>query len=505
MLFKGTGKSFIGSLIAKAIHKFSSQKILVVCYTNHALDQILEDFLDKKIPASGIIRLGSVNKATARTKPLLLSEKRRNFPFSRDLWAIYDKAKHDVSVSGSDMMDAFSKFLTNKISNEDLLEHIEFLCNDEFPYFEAFQLPDEHDGMVHVDSRGKAISEFYLLRRWAQGKDAGPYKSSVGKRYASVWRIPMAKRQETMKHWKTAMLEERTSMVQEFGAHYNSALAQIDALHKQKDVETLRQANIIGCTTTSAAMNVDLLQSVSPEVLIVEEAGEILESHVLTALSPDTKQVVLIGDHKQLRPKAHFDLSVEKGDGYDLNRSLFERLFLSGYPCQALHEQHRMRPEISSFVRELTYPNLADASSTKGRANLRGFTDNIIFLDHRVPEDEAEINDWHDTTSRSSKKNIFEVNMILKFVRYLSQQGYGTDDMVVLTPYLAQLRLMIDVLSKENDPVLNDLDSYDLVRAGLLPAATARAQKSQLRMSTIGKFNTYTSVRRRRYQLTATR
>ena len=77
--------------------------------------------------------------------------------------------------------------------------------------------------------------------------------------------------------------------------------------------------------------------------------------------------------------------------------------------------------------------------------------------------------------------------MTLKCVRYLAQQGYGTGQVVVLTPYLAQLRLLFEVLGKENDPVLNDLDSYDLVRAGLMPAATAQVQKRRLRISTIGK------------------
>jgi len=31
---------------------------------------------------------------------------------------------------------------------------------------------------------------------------------------------------------------------------------------------------------------------------MVEEAAEILEAHVLSSLSPHTKHVILIGDHK---------------------------------------------------------------------------------------------------------------------------------------------------------------------------------------------------------------
>ncbi len=82
-----------------------------------------------------------------------------------------------------------------------------------------------------------------------------------------------------------------------------------------------------------------------------------------------------------------------------------------------------------------------------------------------------------ETTSFSSKRNLFEAEMVLRCVRYLAQQGYGTEKVVFLTPYLEQLQLLRIVLSRENDPILNDLDSIDLVRAGLLPAASAKLSK----------------------------
>lgn len=107
------------------------------------------------------------------------------------------------------------------------------------------------------------------------------------------------------------------------------------------------------------------LQSAASGILLVEEAGEILESYVLTAMTPNTKQLILIGDHKQLRPKVNnYNLTVEKGDGYDLNRALFERLALAGLAHATLQPQHRMCLEISNLVRQLTFPDLLDAPST---------------------------------------------------------------------------------------------------------------------------------------------
>lgn len=78
--------------------------------------------------------------------------------------------------------------------------------------------------------------------------------------------------------------------------------------------------------------------------------------------------------------------------------------------------------------------------------------------------------------------------MILKIIRYLGQQGYGTDKLVILTPYLGQLRALIDALKRaqQTDLVLSDLDSYDLVRAGLMSESAAKADKKSIRLATIG-------------------
>ena len=187
----------------------------------------------------------------------------------------------------------------------------------------------------------------------------------------------------------------------------------------------------------------------------------------------------------------NYTLTVEKGDGYDLNRSLFERLVLRGFPHVALSAQHRMRPEISAFIRALTYPGLTDAPKTQNRDNIRGLQKNVIFLDHSHPEDDDKrISDRSDGGSPSSKQNSFEVKMVLRIVRYLAQQGYGSDSIVILTPYLGQLSMLRDALKNETDPILNDLDSSDLSRAGLLQDANPKKKNTRIRLATIGACHT---------------
>ena len=76
-----------------------------------------------------------------------------------------------------------------------------------------------------------------------------------------------------------------------------------------------------------AAKYRDFLHRIKPKITIVEEAAEVLESHIVTALTGGCEHLILIGDHKQLRPKPTvFDLGVN----YQLDISLFERLVENG-------------------------------------------------------------------------------------------------------------------------------------------------------------------------------
>ncbi|RYP80552.1 hypothetical protein DL769_002400 [Monosporascus sp. CRB-8-3] len=486
----GTGKSFIGALLAKAIFCHSDEKILVLTYKHHALDQFIEDLIKLGIPRTEIVRLGSSRKATPSVRDLSMKDAASQVKLTREQCNILDWIRRKAQDEGESLQQAFSGLEQQAPSRDDILEHLEFLTEGP-PFFSAFEVPTRNDGTVHVGKKGKAIdSTFYLLDRWCRGKDATPFKR-VAQKYPEVWNIKASDRNKLQRQWEADILKERLDAVQSAGHSYNKELEQIASIYMERELTVLRSKRVIACTTTAAAKYVQILNSARPGVVLVEEAGEILESHILTALGSDSKQLILIGDHKQLRPKVNFALSVEKGDGYDLNLSLFERLVVRGYPHHTLLQQHRMRPELANFVRELTYPNLVDASSTKSRPNIKGLQDNIIFLNHAHNEEQMQnVRDWKDGTSSSTKRNLYEIQMAIKCLRYLSQQEINmpTEKIVILTPYLGQLHLLRDELSQDNDPVLNDLDSHDLVRAGLMPSGTAQVNKPKIRISTIDNF-----------------
>lgn len=106
--------------------------------------------------------------------------------------------------------------------------------------------------------------------------------------------------------------------------------------------------------------------------MLVEEAGQVLEAHVLGSLVPSVEHLILIGDPLQLRPTLNnycechtgiyypclaniqIVLSMDSKLGrelYRLDMSLMERLSSSGIPMSRIDVQRRMRPAISDLVR----------------------------------------------------------------------------------------------------------------------------------------------------------
>ena len=441
--------------------------------------------MDIGIPSSDMVRLGG--KSTVRTKPIMIREQGR-VKLDPNQWGQIDKLKQRLLKHETRLQDAFKRFHSVNIQKKHLMEYLEFLSED-LPFFDAFTVPEDGtDGMTLVGKKGKAMSPFYLLDRWIRGEsNPGSLQNRQPKGATAIWKMPFRSRNAIITQWQTAILDDMVNEIQDAGRQFNKDQVELDRIFGERDANIIRSKRIIACTTNGAAKYSTAIQAASPSVVLVEEAGEILEAHILTSLGPKTEQLIMIGDHKQLRPKCSYELSVEQGDGFDLNRSLFERLVLKGFPHVTLTQQHRMRPEISSLIRHLTYPDLTDADSTLKRVDLRGFRDNVIFLNHSHAEVELknakELNDGR----ASSKQNEFEAAMILKCVRYLAQQGYGSDALVVITPYLGQLKLLRDQLARENDPILNDLDNFDLVRAGLLTDLSSKNSKPSLRLSTIGE------------------
>ncbi|EGR46246.1 uncharacterized protein TRIREDRAFT_66551 [Trichoderma reesei QM6a] len=480
----GTGKSFIGAIIARVLMELTDYRILVLSYTNHALDEFLHDLMKIGINGSNMVRIGS--KATTHTEHLKLDALAKFSLISYEVRGLLDIAKL-AQQEARDKLEDLMGNLQTQVRHQDVLDMLEF-SDFGTSLWSAFQIPDD---MAIVGKNNKPLEPVDVYDAWLHGKhwsSMGMLGQVMGEEHKVVWDIPPPTRTALHMQWTSHVRQEQIDEFAQLAETCDSLYRQIDSLYKESKRKIVKEKRIIGCTTTGAAMYQSIIRAASPDIVLVEEAGEILEAHIITSLGPSVKQLILIGDHKQLRPKVNnYNLTVEKGEGFDLNVSLFERLIRQGHDFAALEEQHRSHPDISQFARLLAYPELKDVPKTSSYPPIRGLQKRVVFVHHEHPEEQLDsVRDRRDPSSKASKKNIFEAEMVLKTVKYLSLQGYKSENMVVLTPYMGQLALLRDMMKES--VYLNELDTHELVRAGLMTQAASKAAKSKLRLSTVDNY-----------------
>ena len=437
-------------MLAQTILASTSETILCVCYTNHALDDFLEGLLDVGI--RDIVRIGGRSK-NDRLAEFNLREKAKGgkAPFSREQTRRYAQLKGTIEEAVKEV-ESIQKVCAREIGKgwwKTVAPHLQGSHPEAYEQLRIDALTDK-DGFNVVGIE----SEDHLWKLWISGKQAcPPFKD---RNAMSLWTMSKQERTLMKLKWQHELYEEHRLSLSGSLKAIKSAKDELRQLQDSTDSAILSQTRVIACTTTKAAMCKSLLDDVSAGVVLVEEAAEIFESHILTSLSKNTKRLIMIGDHKQLRPKAqHYPLTVESNREYDLNRSLFERLALV-LPTSRLGIQHRMHPSISEIPRITTYPELQDSPSTSNRPSVSGLQSRLVFIDH----DHCE--DFHATeierVDAVSKTNQYEVEMVVAIVNYLFQQGYQPSNLVVLTPYLGQLLKIQAALASSWNVFIDDMD-----------------------------------------------
>ncbi|UZO22878.1 uncharacterized protein OCT59_015227 [Rhizophagus irregularis] len=149
------------------------------------------------------------------------------------------------------------------------------------------------------------------------------------------------------------------------------------------------------------------------------QADEVLEAHILSALTPSTQHLILIGDHNQLRPSVStYSLSMESqiGEYYQLDKSLFER-FIDGNNAITIERtrlliQRRMRNEISDLIRHTIYEALIDGENTAKYPNICGAQHiNVYFIDHNHPEDSFDMHEVKMVVEMDALSKSFSVKI----------------------------------------------------------------------------------------------
>ena len=336
----GTGKTYIERCIIELIYRHTDEVILLEAYTNHALDQVLEGLLGNGI--TEIVRIGGRSKSK-RLEPYMIKtliEKRKSsMPsgFKRRAAILYERRS---------VVEAEAKKLAARVNMKGqsaswllLSEYLRTKDKNVYEELNCQHLCGSAKGEFHmVGKKGKAITPYYLWDLWKKGetppeqeqkrdksefeKGLDLWKKSQPRHAAdrtsydkalfpnahrpdSIWRWSKRQRLDSIDEW----LDDVTAKDRVSLAALLEEMVEVDdelrTLHKEPYYELLmdKSTRIIGVTSTGASLYADILAAVKPGVVIGEEAGELLEAHMLAGTHKGVKHMVLIGDHKQLRPK----------------------------------------------------------------------------------------------------------------------------------------------------------------------------------------------------------
>ena len=149
------------------------------------------------------------------------------------------------------------------------------------------------------------------------------------------------------------------------------------------------------------------------------------------------RQLILVGDHKQLPPTVTSRTAEEGG----LDIPLFERLLSNGIPAHMLTTQYRMHPTIREFPSARFYENLLEDGCTESdRPPVAGFLwpdwdKPVSFVPVHGSEIEEEVG--------SSRSNMDEAAIVVKIVNDLLAPGdLHPEDIGIISPYAGQVRLI---------------------------------------------------------------
>ncbi|KAH8374720.1 hypothetical protein KR200_004620 [Drosophila serrata] len=256
-------------------------------------------------------------------------------------------------------------------------------------------------------------------------------------------------------------------------SYQQTLVAQHELQQVTERIETLRTVfqyflarnkDLLAMTTTCAARLNFLFRLLQAKCVVFEEAAEIQEAHILACLTPHTEHVILVGDHKQLQPYS--------GSNQVPQISLFERLIVTGMPFSVLNTQYRMRPCIAQLLVPTIYDKLISANSVNDYENVRLMEQNLFFVQHSQPEMQ---------TTDMSFENPYEAEMMAKLAVFLvAEADYQPRDIVILTPYNAQIECIVKKLPRKYCTGIKvaSVDSFQGLEANIVLLSLVRSNKS---------------------------
>ena len=234
----------------------------------------------------------------------------------------------------------------------------------------------------------------------------------------------------------------------------NRGWKEVRRIERQMRDDILDRAQVLCCTCIGVGHQ--LLDGRKFTRVLLDEATQATEPASLVPLVRGARQIVLVGDHRQLPPT----VISRRAENGGLRRSLFERLVAMGIEPMLLDTQYRMHPAISDFPNRIFYEGrLVDGITAADRPNPAG----LLWNDWEVPMAFLPVNgDELLSPDGASKENPAEAGWVAKILENLLHAGdLEETDIGIITPYAGQVRAIRDALPERNDSVeVHTVDGY---------------------------------------------
>ena len=210
-------------------------------------------------------------------------------------------------------------------------------------------------------------------------------------------------------------------------------------------IRSVLDAADVVCTTLT--IDDELLAERTFDLVVIDEACQATESSIWQA-ALRAERIILAGDHFQLPPTVLSDQAVAEGMQRSLMQRLIEREGEAIY--RRLTVQYRMHEQIMTFPSQSFYDGelIADASVKAHRlCDLPDVEETPLSsqpLD-MIDTAGAEFSEALEPDGES-KLNPKEANLIVKLVRELMDSGVVPQQIAIIAPYAAQVRLLRDRL-----------------------------------------------------------
>jgi DNA polymerase III delta prime subunit len=219
----------------------------------------------------------------------------------------------------------------------------------------------------------------------------------------------------------------------------------------------LKNTNLVICTLSVSG--IQLFDKYPFHRIIIDEAAQAIQTETLIPISNKTNQVIMIGDPLQ---RSGF-VQNEKLRKLNYDCSLMKRLMNLGHHYILLDEQYRMHPEISKFPSEYIYQG--KIKNSKYVVESEEYRNYPLDPYQVINIDGCEIKDEF-----GSYYNIVEAKYIVNCIEEIVAKGIAYKDIVVITTYQAQKKL----IEGQVDSDVHTVDSYQGQESDVVILSTVR-------------------------------